>query len=163
MDSGTPDPSNSSTIAAYSDPVVRPRPDPGRRHDGVRSRPSESARVQASSAAALTVTLALTEEQLDALANRVAEIVLVRAPAPSAPASPFLSVSEASELLRASRQRVYDLLSAGRLTRHKDGSRVLILREEVDRYLRGETVGPVAAALRGGGTGKRLTRSLAPH
>jgi hypothetical protein len=56
----------------------------------------------------------------------------------------------------------YDLLSTGRLTRHKDGSRVLILRDEVDRYLRGEAVGPVAEALRGR-TGKRLGHALTPR
>ena len=51
-------------------------------------------------------------------------------------ASPWLSVVEAAELLRCKRQRVDDLLSQGRLTRHKDGSRTLLSRAEVDAYLR---------------------------
>ena len=55
----------------------------------------------------LTVTLELTGEQIDLLARRVAEIVVARTPPPAAAASAFLSVREASELLRASRQRVY--------------------------------------------------------
>ena len=94
------------------------------------------------------MTLELTGEQLDLLARRVAEIVVARTPPTAPPASTFLSVREASELLRACRQRIYDLLSDGRLTRHKDGSRVLIRRDEVDRYLRGEAVGPMGEAVR---------------
>jgi excisionase family DNA binding protein len=62
-------------------------------------------------------------------------------------ASPFLSVPEAAEYLRSSRQRVYDLLSAGRLTRRKDGSRVLVERAELDRYLAGGGANGVAPAL----------------
>jgi hypothetical protein len=45
---------------------------------------------------------------------------------------------------RCSRQRVYDLLSQGWLTRLEDGSRVLVARVEVDAYLRGEPTGPLA-------------------
>ena len=105
------------------------------------------------------MTLELTGEQLDLLARRVAEIVVAGAPPTPPPASTFLSVREASELLRACRQRIYDLLSDGRLTRHKDGSRVLIRRDEVDRYLRGETVGPAANAARGG-NGRAARRAL---
>jgi excisionase family DNA binding protein len=69
---------------------------------------------------------------LDDLVERVADLVLARLPDRRvATESHFLTVKEAAELLRCSRQRVYDLLSDGRLTRHKDGSRVLILRAEV--------------------------------
>jgi excisionase family DNA binding protein len=52
-------------------------------------------------------------------------------------ASPFMTISEAAEYLRAKPQRVYDLVSDGRLTRHRDGSRVLVRRDELDRYLNG--------------------------
>lgn len=51
--------------------------------------------------------------------------------------SEYLTVQEASELLRAKRQRIYDLLSAGRLTRYRDGSRVLVSRQELEGHLRG--------------------------
>jgi excisionase family DNA binding protein len=46
--------------------------------------------------------------------------------------SPYLTVGEAADLLRSRRQRVYDLLSSGRLTRFKDGGRTLVLRVEVE-------------------------------
>src|SRR5205085_6091489 len=73
----------------------------------------------------------IPDELLEAIAERVDELLAERAPA----ASPYLSVAEAAELLRADRQRVYDLLSARRLTRHKDGRRVLVSRAELAAYL----------------------------
>ncbi len=41
-----------------------------------------------------------------------------------------MTVTETANYIRCGRQRVYDLLSAGRLTRHKDGSRALIERAD---------------------------------
>jgi excisionase family DNA binding protein len=52
-------------------------------------------------------------------------------------ASPYMTILEAAEYLRCSRQRVYDLLSARRLSRFKDGARTLVNRAEVDEYLYG--------------------------
>lgn len=49
--------------------------------------------------------------------------------------SSYLTVEEAAAYLRAKPQRVYDLLSDGRLSRVKDGSRVLVARAELDAYL----------------------------
>ena len=79
------------------------------------------------------LALPIPDEWLEAIAERVAELLAERAPA--ANGSPYLSVAEAAELLRADPQRVYDLLSSGRLTRIKDGSRVLVCRAELDAYL----------------------------
>jgi excisionase family DNA binding protein len=47
----------------------------------------------------------------------------------------LLTVHEAAERIRAKPQRIYDLLSDGRLTRHKDGSRVLVSRRELDAHV----------------------------
>jgi excisionase family DNA binding protein len=55
--------------------------------------------------------------------------------------SPYLTVREAADYLRARPQRVYDLLSDGRLTRVKDGSRVLVARAELDAHLAGRPIG----------------------
>jgi excisionase family DNA binding protein len=46
-----------------------------------------------------------------------------------------MTVVEAADYLRCSRQRVDDLLSQRRLTRHKDGSRTLVSRAEIERHL----------------------------
>jgi excisionase family DNA binding protein len=62
----------------------------------------------------------------------------VRAQMPIEPreeSSPYLTVAQAAEYLQASRQRVYDLLSARRLPKYKDGSRVLIRRDDLDTHL----------------------------
>lgn len=89
------------------------------------------------------------EQLVEAVARRAAEIVLeqLRADQPAVSSSPFLTVAEAAELLRCKRQRVDDLLSQGRLTRLKDGSRTLISRAELDAHLAGERVGRVAQLL----------------
>jgi len=83
--------------------------------------------------------LTLPEELIAQIAERAAELVLARLAKErlSGGDSPYLTVAEAAEYLRASRQRVYDLLSSGRLSRHKDGSRVLVSRAELDGYLAG--------------------------
>lgn len=49
--------------------------------------------------------------------------------------SPYLTVPEAAEYLRCKPYRIYQLASAGLLTRYKDGARVLLLREELDAYV----------------------------
>lgn len=73
----------------------------------------------------------LPDDLLEQIASRAADLVAARR------VSPYLRVDEAADYLRCSRQRIYDLLSSGRLTRCKDGSRVLVLRTEVDDYLAG--------------------------
>ena len=79
----------------------------------------------------------LPEDVLEAIAQRTAEIVLDRlAGERDGNETEFLNVDEAAALLRAKPQRIYDLLSDGRLTRHKDGSRVLISRAELVAHLR---------------------------
>ena len=56
---------------------------------------------------------------------------LARVPEPS----PYLTIPEAAEYLRCSRQRVDDLLSQGSLRRFKDGRRTLTSRAELDAWL----------------------------
>jgi excisionase family DNA binding protein len=80
------------------------------------------------------------------IAERAAEIVLERLSA-SSPTSPYLSVAEAAERIRAKPQRVHDLLSARRLTRYKDGRRTLVSREELDAYIVREGRSRVAPTL----------------
>lgn len=83
------------------------------------------------------VTLALPPALLDAITERAAEVVLERLRAEAEAPPRMLTVPEAAAFLRAKPQRVYDLLSDGRLTRQKDGRRVLVDRQELERYLDG--------------------------
>jgi excisionase family DNA binding protein len=77
------------------------------------------------------------DEALAELVDRVAALVLERLAANIGhhPEHEFLSVREAADLLRAKPQRVYDLLSAQRLTRYRDGSRVLVSRAELLEHI----------------------------
>jgi excisionase family DNA binding protein len=85
------------------------------------------------------VTLQLGDVQVTLSAETVAALAAILArhlPVPQLPdPSPYLTVAEAAAYLRASRQRVYDLLSSRRVPRHRDGARVLISRAELDAYL----------------------------
>jgi excisionase family DNA binding protein len=80
-------------------------------------------------------------EYAEAIAQRAAEIaaeiVLDRLDVRRDPEPDFMTIPEAADLLRSKRKRVDDLLSAGRLTRHKDGSRTLVSRVELLGYLNG--------------------------
>jgi len=86
------------------------------------------------------LSITVPPELLEAIAQRAAEIVISNS-RPVDNGSPFLTVEEAATYLRAKRHRVDDLLSKGVLTRHKDGSRTLILRSELEAYMRGEPTG----------------------
>ena len=88
----------------------------------------------------VTLTGELSEEAIERIAARAAEVAAGRI-ADAASRSPYLSIPEAAELLRCKRQRVDDLLCQRRLTRVKEGRRTLILRAEVEAYLRGEPTG----------------------
>jgi excisionase family DNA binding protein len=78
------------------------------------------------------VQVSLPGEAISALAAILARHL--PAPEQSDP-SPFLTVAEAAVYLRASRQRVYDLLSSRRLPRHRDCARVLIRRADLEAYV----------------------------
>lgn len=68
--------------------------------------------------------------------SALAAVLARHLPAPErSDPSPFLTVAEAAVYLRASRQRVYDLLSSRRLPKYRDGARVLIRRADLDAYL----------------------------
>ena len=88
------------------------------------------------------------ESVIDLLADRLADRLRSQqdgdAPAPS---SPYMTVEEAADYLRCKPQRIYDLLSQGRLTPVKDGRRTLVERSEIERYLRGEPTGRDATRL----------------
>jgi excisionase family DNA binding protein len=87
----------------------------------------------------MNVGLSLPPEVVEAIAERAAELVLARLAdqRETESESPYMTIPEAAEHLRCKRQRVDDLLSAGKLTRHKDGSRTLVERAELERYLNG--------------------------
>lgn len=83
----------------------------------------------------LAAALALLVERA---AERAAVLVLAELAdreASQAASSPYMTIPEAAAYLRCSRQRIDDLLSQRRLTRHKDGRRTLVSRAEVERHV----------------------------
>jgi excisionase family DNA binding protein len=94
--------------------------------------------------AAEPLTLAIPDVLAERIAERAAEIALERLRGEAGVRSPYLTVPEAAEYLRAKPQRVYDLLSSRRLTRYRDGRRVLVSRAELDAYLAENGSRPVA-------------------
>ena len=78
------------------------------------------------------VQVTLPAETISALAALLARHLPASEPRDP---SPFLTVAEAAVYLRASRQRVYDLLSSRRLPKYRDGARVLIRRADLDDHL----------------------------
>lgn len=94
--------------------------------------------------AALTVP----SELLDAIATRVADELERRGAlgGQTAAVSPWMTTAEAADYLRCSKQRVFDLTSAGALHVHKDGARNLYRRSDVDAYLAGDR-GPDQVAI----------------
>ena len=78
----------------------------------------------------------LSDDVLDVIATRAAELVLQRLADVRAPTIPCLmTVAEAAEYLRCKPQRIYDLRSSGRLSGTKDGARVLIARDDLEAYV----------------------------
>ena len=86
----------------------------------------------ASVAAREGLSLAIPPELVERIAERAAELIVQRSRA--APPE-LLTPVEAADYLRCGRQRVYDLLSQGRLRHLKDGARVLIRRADLLAYL----------------------------
>ena len=92
------------------------------------------------------LSIEVPAQVIEAVAQRAAEIVLDHLAA-ERHRPKYLSVAEAAQLMRAKPQRVYDLLSSGRLTRHKDGRRVLVSRAEIEMHLAAGALRPVAPTL----------------
>ena len=90
------------------------------------------------------MNLELPDSMVEEIAARAAALVLEQLQPTENGHSPFLTIAEAAEFLRAKRHRVDDLLSRGTLTRHKDGSRTLILRAELEDYMAGRPTGRAA-------------------
>ena len=98
------------------------------------------------------IDVLLPDSVIEDVASRVAAILRGErlAEAEGAAASPYLTVVEAADFLRCKRQRIDDLLSQGRLARHKDGSRTLLRRSELTAYVEGHVPGDTVVTPHGG-------------
>jgi excisionase family DNA binding protein len=87
----------------------------------------------------IALGLQFPAELVDAIADAVA--TRLRSHAIARPVSPYLDVDETAAYLRASKQRVYDLVHSGALTPRRDGRRLLFHRvDDLDAYLDGREI-----------------------
>jgi excisionase family DNA binding protein len=77
----------------------------------------------------------LDDDALDALAERLAPRLAARLGQSEAD-SGWLHVAGAAEYVACPKSRIYALVSANRIPYHKDGSRTLFRREELDQWVR---------------------------
>lgn len=87
------------------------------------------------SALAADLLAELDEEALAILADRLGPLLVPWLSQNHQPES-WLDVPQASEYLACPRSRIYALVSTGRIPHHKDGSRLLFRREELDEWVR---------------------------
>lgn len=78
------------------------------------------------------LTLSLDAEALRSIIREEVDEALAARQRRSEPTSPYMTASEAAAFLRCRVRRVYELAGDGRLTRHGDGRRLLVLRREVE-------------------------------
>lgn len=77
-------------------------------------------------------SIPIPPELIEEIAQRAAEIAAHRAK----PGSPWLTLPEAAEHIRAPKSRLYALVSKRAIPHEKDGSRLLFHRAEIDAWLR---------------------------
>lgn len=80
-----------------------------------------------------TLVLRLPEETVEQIAGRVAEIL---GDAPGKAQEGWLDVSAAAAHLACSRSRMYGLVHRRAVPHHRDGSRLLFRRDELDDWVR---------------------------
>ena len=86
------------------------------------------------------LTIDITEEMVETIAQRAAELLAANTQAEGRIISPnnsdgYLDVAGAAEFLACKPSRLYALKSAGRIPFHKDGSRLLFDRAELRAYV----------------------------
>lgn len=80
----------------------------------------------------MRLTVELSDEQVEQIAERAAQLVIEHQPEQDS----WLDVAAAAERLRCPKSRIYALVSAKRIPHHRDGSRLLFKREELDEWVK---------------------------
>ncbi|MEZ5077309.1 MAG: helix-turn-helix domain-containing protein [Solirubrobacterales bacterium] len=81
------------------------------------------------------VTLDISNELLEAIARRAAEIVSEQVDSGGDQPDGFLNAADAAEFLACPISRIHALVSARRIPHHRDGSRLLFDRTELRAYV----------------------------
>jgi excisionase family DNA binding protein len=78
-------------------------------------------------------TLRLSDDDLEQLAGRVADLLAEREPT----REPWIGAKAAAEHIGAPVSRIHQLVHQGRLSHRKDGARLVFRRSDLDAYLEG--------------------------
>lgn len=81
------------------------------------------------------LTLELSDDALEQLARRVADLLAASTDVEREPAG-YLDVAAAATFLACPPSRIYALVSAGRIPHYRDGSRLLFLPCELRSFVR---------------------------
>jgi excisionase family DNA binding protein len=79
----------------------------------------------------LALTIELSGEQIEAIAERVAGLLADAQPTPAE----WLNANDAAKHLACTRDRLYDLVQLGKLEPRRDGRRLLFRRSDLDAYI----------------------------
>lgn len=79
-----------------------------------------------------SLTLTMSPDALEAIAQRAAELVLEQLGKVNGAASPWLTLTEAADYLRVSERQLQRLLASGKVRSTTIGRRRLVHRDELD-------------------------------
>jgi excisionase family DNA binding protein len=99
---------------------------------GTAQHPEKGSRSTDVDPAERSLNLAFPHALVEAIAERVAELL---ADAMSSQPEPWIRVEEAAEYLACPRSRIYALVSKREIPHQKDGSRLLFRRSELDEFI----------------------------
>lgn len=83
----------------------------------------------------MNVSIEITDEMVEAIAKRAADLVQARTKHSDPNAAGYLDVAGAAAYLACPKSRIYSLVSTRRIPFHKDGSRTLFDRQELRDYV----------------------------
>jgi hypothetical protein len=83
-------------------------------------------------AGSVNLTITLTDQQVNEIAERAADLLAERQ---TATASPWLDTKGAADHIAATPGRIHDLVQLGHLTPRRDGRRLVFRREQLDAYI----------------------------
>lgn len=78
----------------------------------------------------MSIEITLPDELIDQVVQRVLDVLAQQGP--SIQPDPWMTVADAAAYLACRKQRIYNLVSQGRLRHMKDGSRTLFRRQWLD-------------------------------
>ena len=81
------------------------------------------------------MNFSIPDELIEELAQRISDKLREQIPSQPTTTSPWLTASEAATYLGCGKRRIYDLAGANRIPLHREGSRLLFRRDDLDGWI----------------------------